>query len=97
MIYVIAELQFKPGAPESAFEQARNLIAETNKEDGCISYDMHRSITDPDRIVVVERWKSREALSQHFETPHMKAWRATSDFVLERKIDVITPEKVDSL
>ena len=97
MIYVIAEMRFRPGTPESAFDQARKLIAETNKEEGCMAYDMHRSITDPDRIVVVERWKSREALSQHFETPHMKAWRANSDFVIERKIDVITPENVEKL
>ena len=31
-------------------------------------------------------------------TPHLKAWRdAGKEFVVERKMEMITPEKVDTL
>jgi quinol monooxygenase YgiN len=96
VIYVIAEVRVKPGTIDKAIAAARLSVAETVKENGCISYDMHQSVTDPQRLVLVERWESREALTRHFETPHFKAWRAAGpEFVAERKAEVITPEKID--
>jgi quinol monooxygenase YgiN len=96
VIYVIVEVRVKPGAIDQAIAAARLSVAETVKEAGCISYDMHQSVTDPQRLVLVERWESREALSRHFETPHFKAWRAAGpEFVAERKAELITPEKID--
>ena len=96
MIYVIAEVRVKPGTIDQAIAAARLSVAETVKEEGCISYDMHQSVTDPQRLVLVERWESREALTRHFDTPHFKAWRAAGpEFVAERKAEVITPEKID--
>jgi len=96
MIYVIAELRLKPGTAEKAIAAARASVAETVKENGCISYDMHQSVTDAARLVLVERWESREMLARHMETPHFKAWRAASpEFVAERKVEIVTPEKID--
>jgi len=96
VIYVIAEVRVKPGTIDKAIAAARLSVAETVKEEGCISYDMHQSVTDPQRLVLVERWESREALTRHFDTPHFKAWRAAGpEFVAERKAEVITPEKID--
>jgi quinol monooxygenase YgiN len=96
VIYVIAELRIKPGTAEKAFAEARKAIAGTVKEDGCISYDMHQSVSDPTRLVLVERWASRDALTRHFETPHFKAWRAANpEFVVGRNVEIVTPEKVE--
>jgi quinol monooxygenase YgiN len=96
VIYVIAEVRVKPGMIDKAIAAARLSVAETVKENGCISYDMHQSVTDPQRLVLVERWESREALTRHFDTPHFKAWRAAGpEFVAERKAEIITPEKID--
>ena len=98
MIYVIAELRVRSEMADKAFAAARQTVAATVKEDGCISYDMHQSVSDPSRLVVVERWASRDALSRHLETPHLKAWRAAgAEFIVDRKVEVVTPEKVDEL
>ena len=96
MIYVIAELRVKPGTADKAIAAASACVAATVKEEGCISYDMHRSVTDPSRLVLVERWDTPEALKRHMETAHFKAWRAaTPDFVAERKVEIVTPDKID--
>jgi quinol monooxygenase YgiN len=98
MIYVIAELSIKPGSAEKAAAAARQAVAETNKEDGCIFYQMHLNVSDPTKLVVVERWESREALDAHLLTPHLKAWRAAgADFVTARKVEVIAPASVSGL
>ncbi len=96
MIYVIAELRVKPSTADKAIAAARLCVAKTVKENGCISYDMHQSVTDPSRLVLVERWESPKALKHHMETPHFKAWRAASpEFVAERKVEIVTPDKID--
>jgi len=98
MIYVIAELKLKPGTAEQAVAAARKAVAGTVKEEGCIFYDMHLSINDPDKLMVVERWTSRAALDAHMHTPHLLAWRAAGkEFIAARKVEVISPEKVDVL
>jgi quinol monooxygenase YgiN len=98
VIYVVAELALKPGMADKAVAEARKVVAGTVKEDGCIFYDMHRSIHNPDKLVVVERWASREALDRHMHTPHLQAWReAGKEFVTSRKVEIILPEKVDTL
>lgn len=96
MIYVVAELKLREGMAEKAAAEARKVIAGTVKEDGCLQYDFHFSVSDPTKLVAVERWTSREALARHMDTPHLKAWRAAgAEFVLDRNIQIITPDKVE--
>ena len=96
MIYVIAQLKLKPGTSERAAAEARKVVEGTVKEDGCLFYDFNLSVTDPTRLVAVERWDSKEALAKHNETPHLLAWRkVVAELVVERDIQVITPESVE--
>ncbi|MEM9733649.1 MAG: putative quinol monooxygenase [Pseudomonadota bacterium] len=90
MIYVIAELTFRPGTLESVMEEAHACIAETRKEDGCIAYDFFQSQTDENQMVFVERWRDRAALDAHFKTPHLIAWRgALMPVTTRRLVDII--------
>lgn len=98
MIVVIATLHIHPEKRASFLEDARSVIAHTIKEEGCISYDLTSSITEPNEFVFVERWASREALSAHFETPHLQEWRRVSaDYLVDRKVEVVHPERVEVL
>ena len=98
MIYVIATLHIHPEKRASFLEDARSVIAHTVKEEGCLSYDLTSSITEPNEFVFVERWASREALAAHFDTPHLGEWRRVSaDYLVDRKVEVVHPEKVEEL
>ncbi len=98
MIYVIATLIVRPDKRADFLENARTVIAGTHKEVGCHSYDLTSSITEPNEFVFVERWESRDALSAHFETPHLKEWqRVSREFIESRKIEIVHPDKVETL
>src|SRR6201992_3972940 len=75
MIYVIATTKVKPGQRDAYIAGHKKCIAETHKEKGCLSYEGHTSIHDPDTYVVVERWETRDDLNAHGKAPHMKVWR----------------------
>ena len=58
MIYVVATTDIKPEHREAYIAGAKKAIAETRKEKGCIYYDCHSSVADPNRFVFVERWET---------------------------------------
>ena len=96
MIYVVATLTIKPGSLDAIVPAARACIAETVKEKGCISYDLHASLTEPETLVFVERWETREDLTAHSKRPHLAAWReASTPHLLSRRIEIIHPQKVE--
>ncbi len=97
MIYVVATLTVKPETRAELIAGATKCIAETRKEAGCITYDMHESVTDPAKFVFVEQWQSAEALVPHGASDHMRAWRKIVKECMSApaKIEVITPAKVD--
>ncbi|MBM3606829.1 MAG: antibiotic biosynthesis monooxygenase [Alphaproteobacteria bacterium] len=95
MIFVISTVNLKSGAREACLAAARPCIAGTVKEDGCLSYDVHVSVTDPDKIVFVERWESRAHLDAHMKTPHFLVWREQApQFIASRRVEIITPQDV---
>ncbi len=48
----------------------RQLIAETVKEEGNISYTLYQDRDHPGEFVLLEFWRDQESLDAHFNTPH---------------------------
>jgi len=99
MIYVVATSQVKPELRDAFIKGAKECIEATRKEKGCISYDSHTSINDPNLFVVVERWETREDLDAHGRAPHMTVWREYSAplKVSPTVIEIISDGKVEKL
>ncbi len=99
MIYVVATSQVKPDQRDAFIKGARECIAATRQEKGCIAYESHTSINDPNLFVVVERWETREDLNAHSRAPHMKVWREYSAplKISPTVIEIISDGKVETL
>ena len=96
MIYVIATLTVKPKTRAELLAAATTCIAATREEAGNIAYDMHESITDPTKMVFVEKWDSAEALEPHRNSDHMRAFGrvVVNCIAAPPKIEIITPADV---
>ena len=57
---IIAKLKAKPGKEQEVYDACHALLAPTHAEEGCINYDMHRSVEDPAIIIFYENWTTRE-------------------------------------
>jgi quinol monooxygenase YgiN len=99
MIYVIATTPVKPGQVDAFIAGHKKCIAETLKEKGCLSYEGHTSINDPNTYVVVERWETRDDLNAHSRAPHIKVWREYSGPLKagQTVIEIISDAKVDTI
>ncbi|MDR1001523.1 MAG: antibiotic biosynthesis monooxygenase [Clostridiales bacterium] len=72
MVSVFAPNYVKKENIETFKSMTANLVAETQKEAGCISYNLYQDVNDPQVLAFVELWQSREALGAHMQTPHFK-------------------------
>lgn len=98
MIYVIATIAIKPEKREETLAAARVAIAATQQEKGCISYDLHESVTQPGTFVFVERWENRAAVDAHMNAEHFKVWRkAGAEGIASRKIEIVSDGKVETI
>ena len=76
MIAVIAKIPVKEEKREEAIEAFKQLITEVAKEEGTLSYTLNVSKNEPNTLVVMERYKDKEALKAHSSTPHFNAFFA---------------------
>ncbi|MCB0870397.1 MAG: antibiotic biosynthesis monooxygenase [Solirubrobacterales bacterium] len=70
-VVVVAILKVKEGKREEAISGITPVVEQTHDEPGCISYALHQDNSDPDTLIIVERWKSQDDLNSHFTQPHM--------------------------
>lgn len=75
MIIVLGEFQFHPDDFETAKALAATLMQETVKEDGCMKYSFAADLTRPGCLQLSECWSDDAALTAHFLTPHILAYR----------------------
>jgi quinol monooxygenase YgiN len=72
MIRIVAKGKLKPDVKvEDYLKLARELVTETNKEKGCISYLLHEDINDPSIVTMIEKWVDEEAIKQHNSSEHV--------------------------
>ena len=101
MIHVIATIELAPGTRESFLAEFRKIVATVHEEAGCIEYgpaiDAETGIAaqyklGADRVTIVEKWDSVDALKAHSVAPHMLAYRArVKDFVRGMELRVLSP------
>ncbi len=80
---VIASLKAKPGKEAALFAALSVLIAPTRNEAGCILYEMHRSHENSGWFIFNELWESRPLWDAHMATPHLVAFSAKQDDLVE--------------
>ena len=71
MIVIAGHFVLDPAQREQAIAAAREMMSETRKEPGCISYTFSADLDEPGRFRIFEEWASAEALALHFQAPHM--------------------------
>jgi quinol monooxygenase YgiN len=58
------------------------LVGPSRKEEGCLTFDLHRSVDTPGAFLLHEVWASRDAHTDHLHTPHFLRWNAGKDALL---------------
>ena len=71
MIIVMGSIRMAAAEIERLAPDMATQMAATNAEDGCEQYIFSRDVTDPDQLLISERWRDADALTAHSQSPHM--------------------------
>jgi quinol monooxygenase YgiN len=97
MIYVIATIEAQPGRVADLIAGAKPCIEATRREAGCISYDYVCDTEHENRVLVIERWASREALAAHMLMPHLSTWREIrKPMVKSARVEIIHAGQIET-
>lgn len=83
---VVAIFRARPGRSAALGAALRELVEPTQKEDGCLNYDLHQANDDTDVYFFHETWRSVEDHEAHLETPHVRHVLAISPDLIQEPI-----------
>ena len=72
-IRLVVSINAAPGKGAELAQAFRQRCAEVAKEPGCEQFEVFQSAVNPDKLVLLERWKDQAALDAHSK---MNATRA---------------------
>ena len=81
-VTLIVILRAREGQETLLEAELRALVGPSRKEEGCLTYNLHRSVDSPGALLLHEVWTSREAHTEHTHTPHFLRWNARKDALL---------------
>jgi quinol monooxygenase YgiN len=71
MLKVVAKVVAKQEKVSETETLMKSLIPITQKEDGCISYEVFQETAQSNTYFFIETWDSKEALEKHLSNEHM--------------------------
>jgi len=78
----IVILRAREGQETLLEAELRALVGPSRKEEGCLTFDLHRSVDTPGAFLLHEVWGSRDAHNDHMHTPHFLRWNAGKDALI---------------
>jgi quinol monooxygenase YgiN len=85
-VVVVATIRPLPDRRAEVIAAMEAVITRTHAEDeGCLLYALHEG---PDRLVMIEKWSSREALDAHLRGPALTELARKLDGLLEAPPDI---------
>lgn len=92
---IVAKLTVKTERAKDFIEAAKDIIAKSNAEEGCLYYQLFQDPYDNSKFVFVEEYKNQAAVDTHFAADYFNAFGPKiSDMLIgSPEIKVVTVAK----
>lgn len=67
--------------------KAKELVAASLKDEGCVAYDIFESATRADVLMICETWKDDASLTAHQNAPHFTSLVPQIEALAEMKLE----------
>ena len=89
MFGVVVTINIKPGVKEQFM---KHMLADAegsvSKEPGCLRFDVLQDASNPNRIYLMEEYRSEAAFEEHTKQPHFVQWLEGTKNMLDGAIDI---------
>lgn len=87
-IHVVADLRFKENHLEEVIPLLTKMVNDTQKEKGCISYELVQDFNDKTIFYTLEVWESKADLETHLNSEGIKKMMETASPFFIAKPDI---------
>lgn len=71
-VKITAAIVVKPEHRQELLGVFQQLVTASRQEAGCLRYDLHQDIENPNRMVFFEIWQSQAAVDEHGASAHFQ-------------------------
>lgn len=90
MIRLNVFIQVKEAQRAEVINVAKELVAASLKDKGCVAYDLFESSTRPDVLLICETWTDETALEAHSASGHFKTLVPKIEQLCQMKMEKFT-------
>ena len=87
MIRLNVFIQVEAAKRAAVVEAAKELVAKSLTDKGCVAYDLFESATRPDVLMICETWADDASRAAHQQAPHFTT--------LVPRIEALAPMKLE--
>jgi quinol monooxygenase YgiN len=85
---IIAKVNIKPDKVTDFVSAAKEIIAKSNQEAGCVFYQLYQDPYDHAKFVFVEEYKNQTAVDFHFATEYFKSFGSKIGDMISSPTDI---------
>lgn len=97
MVAVIAKIKAKEGKADELVKLLKNILPSVKQEPGTLYYTVNRDRTDPNLVVVVEKYKDDEAFQAHSTTPYLADLFGKAQALVAGEMELLMMDEVASI
>ncbi|MDJ0684895.1 MAG: putative quinol monooxygenase [Alphaproteobacteria bacterium] len=71
---IVARMIIAPERRNDVVPEMLTLVEDTRREPGCLQYDLLQGVDEPNVMVFVEEWESRELWEEHMNGAALRAF-----------------------
>jgi quinol monooxygenase YgiN len=86
MIFIVVKFPVRPDKAQEWEPLALQYARDIRSEEGCVFYDWHRSVDDPNEWVCTEGFRDQDAAVAHVNSAAFKS------FILEKAQDLVAAQ-----
>jgi quinol monooxygenase YgiN len=85
-VTVVSHIRARQGYEAIVEDLLMKLLGPTRAEEGCVTYTLHKSLSDPRLFMLFQKWASEAHLERHGVTTHSAGFRRVAPTVLDGPI-----------
>ena len=93
-LVVVSHLTVKPGKRDLVLDALRDDLATAHGEEGVVRFAVHQVIDEPEKLVVIEVFRTKADVDVHYQTDAFKKIVEILPDLLEGDVDVIQTEPI---
>lgn len=97
MVAVIAKIRVKEGKADELVRLLKDILPSVKQEEGTLYYTVNRDRTDPNLVVVVEKYRDDAAFQAHSSTPYLGELFAKAQPLVSGDMDLMMMDEVAAI